>query len=138
MVEATKKIQELVRTNFLLKSEFIIWGAPARKSNSRIYTGTHFLLGASAQAYTNIFEKQIVRLKKSIQYPIDDRDCVWIFNIWYSDTRSDASVELIFDLLQNTGIITNDVNIRNYIVLSEELDKELPRTEIKIYKLKGA
>lgn len=117
-------------------SEFIIFGSPARKSNSRIFTGTHSLLGVSAQAYTNVFNKQIERLKPNLPYPFNDRSYLWVFELFYSDVRSDASIELIFDLLQYAKIVDDDVTVRNYVVLSEELDKELPRAKIRIYKLK--
>jgi hypothetical protein len=120
-----------------LVSEFIIFGAPARKSNSRIVTaGGMYVLGSSANSYVNIFDKQIKRLKGTIPAPLDNLSYVWTFEIWYSDMRSDASIELIFDLLEHNGIVSKDVTIRNYIVLAETLDKELPRCEIKVYKLK--
>ncbi len=123
-----------VGENFDLIAEFVIFGSPARKSNSRMYVNESFILGKSAQKYINIFEKQINRLKGFLPVPVDNKSYVWLFEIWYSDVRSDASIELIFDLLQKYGIVSNDVTIRNYIVLSEELDRELPRTKIKIFK----
>lgn len=93
-------------------------------------------MGKSANAYTNIFDKQIKRIKEWLNVPLDSSSYVWTFEIWYNDVRSDASIELIFDLLQHSGVVSNDVTIRNYIVLAEHLDRELPRTDIKIYKPK--
>lgn len=135
---SSEKINELIETHFSLVSDFIIFGAPARKSNSRIYSGkgSVLLLGKSATQYNNIFAKQIERLKEDIPHPLDNTSYVWTFEIWYSSSRSDASVELIFDLFQKYGLVSNDVTIRNYIVLSEELDRELPRIKVSIYKPK--
>lgn len=117
--------------------EFIIFGAPARKSNSRIFTGTSFILGKSAQRYINIFEKQIKRINlKNIPYDKNsnnNKNLLWLFEIWYNNKSADASIELVFDLLQEYKIIENDVNIRNYVVLSGDLDYEIPRTKIGIY-----
>jgi len=69
-------------------------------------------------------------------YPISDRDLLWIFSIYYNNASADCSIELIFDQMQSAEIITNDVILRNYIVLGEDLDYELPRVEVCIYKLK--
>jgi len=114
-----------------------VFGSPARKSNGRTIVGNSIsLLSPAAMSYDNIFEKQIKRIKENLDIPIDDKRYIWVFEIWYSDVRADASIELIFDLMEKYGLVTNDVTIRNYLVLSEELDKELPRMRVSIYKLK--
>ena len=130
------QIKKEVRNGFDLVTEFIIFGSPGRKSNSRIYVNDSFILGKSAQKYVNIFEKQIKRIKGMLPIPMDNKSYLWLFEIWYSDVRSDVSVELVFDLLQKYGVVTNDVTIRNYLVLGETLDRELPRVEVAVFKPK--
>jgi hypothetical protein len=65
--------------------------------------------------------------------PLDNPAYLWVFEIWYSSKRSDASIELIFDLLQAEGVISNDLTIRKYVVLAEHFDAHMPRTVISIY-----
>lgn len=84
--------------------------------------------------YVNLFEKQIKRLKTRLAYPYNFRDYIWVFEIFYNRKDADASIELIFDLMQKYDIIEDDVNIRQYIVLADKLDKEVPRLKVTIYK----
>lgn len=124
---------ELLLKNYSLVNSFIIFGSPARKSNNRIFTGSSFILGKSAQKYINIFSKQIKKIKlKNIPY--NDREYIWVFEMWYNNKLADASTELVFDIMQHHKIIDDDVSIRNCIVLSEELDYEVPRMKVSIYK----
>lgn len=134
-IEKKNELKKLIQEKYSLVTELVIFGAPGRKSNARIFTGSSWILGKSAQAYKNIFFKQIKRFK--IPYQLNDRDFLWVFEIWYSDMRSDASTELIFDLMEETEIIKNDVTLRNYVVLANCIDKQLPRTIISIYKEKN-
>jgi len=132
------KVKRIIQKNYSLVHNFIIFGSPARKSNSRIFTGNTFILGKSAQRYTNIFNKQIKHIKEYASiYPITNGDCLWYFELYYNDKRADTSIELIFDLMEKNGIVKNDVLIRNYIV-SSCIDRVVPRAEIFIYKPKGA
>lgn len=122
--------------NFSCLARFTIYGSPARKSNSRMYTGSHFVLGKAAAAYANIFAKQIRRVQARLHLPLpfDDPSLYWVFSIWYNRRTADASVELLFDLMQEHGLLTNDVTLRKYAVLAEQFDAEVPRTTIAIYK----
>jgi hypothetical protein len=134
-LQEVRLLKNLLQTNYFCVGEFIIFGAPARKSNQRQYTGSSFVLGKSAMQYVNIFDKQIKRIQKSLPTPLDQRNYIWVFEIYYNRINSDASIELAFDLMQKHEIIVDDVNIRNYLVLAEELDKQVPRTKITIYTL---
>lgn len=93
------------------------------------------MLGKQAMAYSNLFEKQIKRIKIE-GVPFNQNDYFYTFEIFYNHVSADASIELIFDLLERNGILVNDVHLRNYLVLAENLDYEIPRTKIGIYKLK--
>ena len=139
-LKANKKqkyvVTALLKKAYSLVASIVIFGSPASSKNDRIWTGKHFVLGEGAQQYENLFKKQIVRIIPQIALPFTDTAYFWVFEIYHNDIRADASIELIFDLLEKFNVVYNDVTIRNYIVLAEELDRELPRTIIKIYKLK--
>jgi hypothetical protein len=124
---------QIILRGYSLIRSFIIFGSPARKSNNRIYTGTNFILGKSAQSFIMLFKRQINRIKLDGK-PFDRRDYFWTFEIYYNCKSADASIELIFDTMEHNKVITNDVNIRNYIVLAEELDYITPRVKIALYK----
>lgn len=80
-----------------------------------------------------LFKRQIKRIKIA-DIPFSRRDFFWVFEIYYNCKSADASIELIFDLMEYSGIVDNDVNIRNYTVLAEELDYVTPRVKISLYK----
>lgn len=123
----------LIRENYILVHSFLLFGSPARKSNQRQFTLTSFVLGKQAINYINVVEKQIKRLK----FPdLNSRDFLWVFEIWYNNKLADASIELLFDVMQRNKVINNDNNIRKYYVAAEDLDYEVPRTKIYIYKQK--
>jgi hypothetical protein len=128
-----KDQSQVVLRGYSLVNSFTIFGSPARKSNSRVYTGTAFILGKSAQAFVTLFKRQISRIKFA-DIPFSRRDFFWVFEIWYNCKSADASIELIFDAMEHNGIVDNDVNIRNYLVLAEDLDYITPRVKITLYK----
>jgi hypothetical protein len=126
-----EKLLKLIKSHYTLIHSFTIFGSPARKSNQRQFTLTSFVLGKQAINYINVFEKQIKRLK----FPdLNSRDFLWVFEIWYNNKLADASIELIFDIMQKAEVIKNDNNIRKYYVGAEDLDYEVPRTKVYIYK----
>lgn len=129
-------LKKLILSNYFLIDSFVIFGSPASSKNNRAWTGNSLVLGEQAQNYCNIFDKQILRIKKNISAPYNMRDYLWVFEIWYENEKSDASIELIFDLMQKNIIIFNDNTIRNYLVLSESVDKITPRLIISIFKAK--
>lgn len=126
-------------TDFSKKGEFIIFGSPATAKNNKSITGKGALVyGKAARQYSNIFAKQVERIKYLIDgIPLDSKKYFWLFDVWYSSPLSDASLDLVFDLLQYYGIITDDVTLRDYAVISENLDKEIPRILITIYDIRN-
>jgi len=127
-------MMKLIRQNYTLKHSFVLFGSPSRKSNQRQFTLTAFVLGTQAVNYVKLCERQLKRL---IFPDLNNRDFLWVFEIWYNNKLADASIELLFDILQKEGVIKNDNNIRKYYVAAEDLDYEVPRTNIYIYKPKG-
>jgi hypothetical protein len=91
------------------------------------------VLGKQEQAYANLFAKQVARIKERMSvFPLDDPDYLWIFDLYYQRTSADVSPELIFDLMQEHGLITNDNNIRSYMCRGH-IDREVPRAIISIF-----
>ena len=115
-------------------ADFIIFGSLASSKNDRIWTGKNFILGESGQKYENLFKKQIKRIRPKLVLPFTDFELLWVFEIYHNNKSADASIELLFDLMEANNIVYNDVIIRNYFVLADELDMELPRTNIRVYK----
>lgn len=124
----------LIQQNYILIHSFVLFGSPSRKSNQRRFTGKAFVLSEQAVNYVTLCTRQL----KKLNFPVNlnDRDFLWVFEIWYNNKLADASIELIFDIIDKEGIIKNDNNIRKYYVAAEDLDYEVPRTKIYIYKPK--
>ena len=53
--------------------------------------------------------------------------------VWYQSRRSDLSTELLFDLLQKSGIILNDRQIE-HVESFKALDREYPRVHFTVRK----
>lgn len=114
---------------------FVLYGSPASMKNQRSFTGSSFVLGKEARSYVTLVEKQIRRLKERHKiFPLDIRTYHWHFDIGYENPLSDASIEILFDIFQHNGLITNDNNIRRYSVDASILDKVTPRTIVTIYQ----
>lgn len=123
-----------MRTYSNVVSEFVIFGSPATNKNNKTPTKSGALVGSVyAQQYSKLFSKQIEEYKYLINgVPFDNAELLWVFKCYYSNPSADVSLDLIFDLLEHHGIITNDKTLRNYLALGSEFDKELPRVEITI------
>jgi Holliday junction resolvase RusA-like endonuclease len=53
--------------------------------------------------------------------------------VWYQSRRSDLSTELLFDLLQKSGIILNDRQIE-HVESFKGLDRDAPRVHFTVRK----
>jgi hypothetical protein len=132
-MEAKNIIQEQVIRNYSKVFSCTILGAPASSKNSR----QGKFLSKSARKYENLFKKHIERLGDELKdFPLYDTNYFYYFEIFHERESSDADIELIFDMMQKYGMITNDNIIRDYWVNATSIDKEIPRTNIFIYKKK--
>lgn len=122
---------------FSLVTKILLFGSPSRKSNSRINFSRVSLPSKYARQYIDICSLQLQKIKNNNLFPIEDPDYYWVFDIFYSNTKSDASVELLFDILQREGIVINDNIIREYKVNAKEFDKITPRVIISIYEVEN-
>lgn len=133
-------IKALMRQTYSdVLTEFVIFGSPATNKNSKVPTkGGHLIGSKYATDYTNIFAKQIERYKSKIEgIPFDDPSNMWIFECYYNNVNADVSLDLVFDLLEYHGLVTNDKTLRNYLVIGEHFDMELPRIEFTILRAKN-
>ncbi len=113
---------------------FVIFGSPATAKNTRVVTRGGSFMGKEANRYVRMFGEQLEKQKEFMNgIPYDDESYLWFFDAWYENEKSDVSLDLIFDVLEYHGLISNDVTIRNYVVFAEKRDKVLPRLNVKIF-----
>jgi len=112
----------------------IILGEPASKANSRrmVYVRGKpmFIKSAKALAYAKSFKQQAAAAAKL------DGDVAVHITIYYASRRPDLDESLILDLLQDVAY-TNDRQVKEKHIYWG-LDKENPRCEIKVEKIKGS
>jgi len=112
----------------------IIFGEPASKANSRrmVYVRGKpmFIKSAKALAYAKSFKQQATPTAKL------DGDVAVHITIYYASRRPDLDESLILDLLQDVAY-TNDRQVKEKHIYWG-LDKENPRCEIKVEKIKGS
>lgn len=112
--------------------ECTIFGEPASKANQRklVRFGNRpaFIKSDKARGYEKTFREQCPVLD-----PLVTDDVVLACHIYYASRRPDLDESLIMDLLQD-HVIKNDRQIKAKIIL-HGLDKENPRTDIKVARL---
>jgi len=114
----------------------IILGEPASKANSRrmvhIRGRTMFIKSAKALAYAKSFKQQV----ESAANVCFHGDVAVHIRIYYASRRPDLDESLILDLLQDVAY-ENDRQVKEKHIYWG-LDKENPRCEIKVEKIKGS
>ena len=116
----------------------IILGEPASKANSRrmvhIRGKTMFIKSAKALAYANAFKQQVGAATQA--GVMLEGDVAVHITIYYASRRPDLDESLILDLLQGVAY-ENDRQVREKHIYWG-LDKEKPRCEIRVEKIKGS
>lgn len=121
---------------FVLKFEVL--GEPGRKSNQRrIVRGKNgapmIIKSEKAMNYQTKFLAQVPAEYKlglgSKEEPLALRVVTW-----YKSNRPDISTELIQDLLEKAGVVSNDRWFKAVFCFGN-IDSENPRSEIEIYKI---
>ncbi len=126
--------------DFELLAAFIVLGEPGRKSNQRRIvknkkTGSPMIIkGKKAMAYEQQFMEQVPESAKQHWGSAEEPLVLWT-NIHYASNRPDVSTELIQDLLEKAGVVHNDRWIKAFFTFGQ-IDKESPRAEIKLYRIK--
>ena len=110
--------------------EATILGEPASKSNSRqiVRMGgkPRLIKSKKALSYIQTFSLQVPKINQ----PIEGDVLMWC-RIHYASRRPDLDESLIMDMLQASGVIVNDRQIKAKIILWA-LDRETPRADIKL------
>jgi hypothetical protein len=120
--------------NYHEVANFVIFGSPATAKNSRVVTTGGSFANKEAVRYARMFGEQLERQKEFMSgIPFDDESYIWFFDIWYQNEKSDVSLDLIFDVMEYHGLISNDRTLRNYMVFAKGRDEYLPRINIKIF-----
>lgn len=116
-----------------------IAGEPGRKSNQRRIVrrsnGTPMIIKSQkALDYEVSFLSQVPGEAKLFLGSAEEPLLLWA-KIFYKSNRPDLSSELLMDQLQKAGVISNDRWIKSQMLFGG-LDKENPRSEIVLYRLK--
>jgi Holliday junction resolvase RusA-like endonuclease len=115
--------------------EFIVFGEPASKANSRQLVHLNgrpaFIKSAKARAYLKDFQWQCPKLN-----PLITGDVAVHLRIFYASRRPDLDESVILDAMQG-NIYENDRQVKEKHVY-HGLDKENPRTEIVITRTSDA
>ena len=110
----------------------IIYGAPASKANSRkiVMFGKRpaIIKSQKARDYVKNFEKQCPKLDTLVT-----DDLVVEITIFYGSRRPDLDESVILDCMQGF-IYKNDRQVKKKII-NWGLDRDNPRSEIKVYLL---
>ena len=122
-----------------LLMEFEILGEPGSKGNSRQIvtnqnTGRPMVIKSrKSLEYEHIFNMQVNgSMALGLGSP-EERLAIWVL-VYYRSHRPDVSIELIKDLMEKAGIISNDRYIKAHFIFGE-IDKNNPRSLIRIYKI---
>jgi len=114
-----------VSENAKSRIEFTIYGEPASKANSRVWTGRRLIKSKKALSYAKTFESQCSPLETLLKGILRAT-----ITIYYASRRPDLDPSLILDLMQGR-IYENDRQVRE-MHLYWGLDKTNPRAEIAI------
>tara|TARA_R110000803_G_scaffold194364_2_gene257431 strand:+ start:775 stop:1188 length:414 start_codon:yes stop_codon:yes gene_type:complete len=110
----------------------IIYGEPASKANSRkiVLFGKRpaIIKSQKARDYVVAFNKQCIALEELVT----DDVCVEMI-IYYASRRPDLDESVILDCLQGF-VYKNDRQVKKKVIYWG-LDREKPRSEIKVYLL---
>ncbi len=135
----------MIRGGLLFK--LTIAGEPCSKANSRKAitnkkTGRMmFIKSKDAFVYEKSFIDQIARWRMNTKNYRDHTqitgDVIFEADIYYKTRRKDLDESLILDCLERAHVYKNDRQVKKKIV-THYLDKDFPRTEIKLYKYEGS
>ena len=131
-------VWKLPEPDYDLMVEFTIQGEPGRKSNQRrIVKGKSgkpiIIKGEKAMKYAESFLAQVPEEARlglgDLHHPV----ALWA-HIYYASNRPDVSTELIQDLLEKAGVVSNDRWIKTLVIFGS-VDRENPRVELKLYSI---
>ena len=114
---------------------FTVFGSLASMKNRRIPLKSNpykTIPNAQARAFRSDFLAQVprsaMRCLGSLTRPLSVR-----VTVYYRDMRSDLDAALVYDCLQEAGVVQNDRYIRHKIEIAR-IDKANPRVEVEIWE----
>ena len=114
-----------------MQVDFVVYGEPASKSNSRQLVHLNgkpaFIKSSKARAYERDFQLQCKRLDELLE-----GDLVVHIKIYYASRRPDLDESVILDCMQGF-VYENDRQVKEKHIY-HALDKENPRAEIRVEK----
>ena len=122
-----------METDDLIATATVLGQLPSLKNSRRIMRrGRNNLMvikSVDALAYEQVFLMAIPK-KMRVGYggPVSVK-----VRVWYQSKRSDLSTELLFDLLQKSGIILNDRQV-HHVESFKGLDRDAPRVHFTVRK----
>jgi Holliday junction resolvase RusA-like endonuclease len=119
--------------NDIIATATILGQLPSLKNSRRIMKrGRNNLMvikSVDAMAYEQTF---LMAIPQKMRVGYDGPVSVKV-RVWYQSRRSDLSTELLFDLLQKSGIILNDRQIE-HVESFKGLDRDAPRVHFTVRK----
>ena len=116
---------------------FTIPGNLQRKDNQRRIVKVRgkplVIKSKSALAYARSFMEQVPECARQAYGDTDHPLALWA-HAHYQSNRSDLSVELLKDLLEKAGVVSNDRWIKAELLFAS-IDRDNPRVEIEIYAI---
>lgn len=116
-----------------MQVEFVVYGEPASKSNSRQLVHLNgkpaFIKSSKARQYERDFQLQCKRLDKLLE-----GDLAVHIKIFYASRRPDLDESVILDCMQGF-IYENDRQVKEKHIY-HALDKTNPRAEIRVENMK--
>jgi hypothetical protein len=117
--------------------DLVILGNLPRKSNQRrivkVRNKPLIIKSKQALAYTDSFLKQVPEESKLGLGDKQNPLALWA-HVHYQSNRSDLSVELLKDLLEKAGVVTNDRWIKAEFLFAA-IDQDHPRVELALYAM---
>jgi len=114
-----------------------ITGNLPRKSNQRrivkVRNRPLIIKSKQALAYTDSFMKQVPGESRLGLGDEKNPLALWA-HVHYQSNRSDLSVELLKDLLEKAGVVTNDRWIKAEFLFAS-IDRDNPRVELTLYSI---
>jgi Holliday junction resolvase RusA-like endonuclease len=114
---------------------FSATGNLPRKSNQRrivkVKNRPLLIKSKNALAYEQTFMGQVPEYAKQSYGDADHPLALWA-HVHYQSNRSDLSVELLKDLLEKAGVVSNDRWIKAEFLFAS-IDRDNPRVELALY-----
>ncbi len=113
---------------------FTVFGQCYSMKNSHILARGRTIKHPKARQFEQDFGLQVPpEAKRGLGS--QDRPLMAIVSVWYPSWRQDVDVEIVWDLLQKCGVVSNDRWIREKHIFGARIDPINPRVEIEVSEI---